>query len=435
MQLPQLGEMSCFVHNPLNNTIHVLEYPVMQNKSGKNQYSLSTYMESNGYNDRKFVPMDNDLDEDSVVEKAPEGWEGTVKAMKKNKDIDNPWALANYMKNKGYKSHENESADDLEDFDVDPELDPDTLALDYDSDLDNEKKIDIPYSDRDEPLTETHDSDLQRLEQRFPHEFKRFRNGASCADFGDAFFDAVFDHYLHSGEMPYAVAKGRTEDPTRWCDQRLAQDLRISRNASLPMDESSKNQEQDKMDAELSHLAKLAGLRVTESVSLRECTDVMQQIQQPQEGRLSISTSMSTDGNNSVNISADGEKAAELMRLLKLAGLGGETSESEVRVIDVAEARELANSPDPKYGTVEQQLDQGTDLNRKKRQDPKTANKAANPMTDADPIKDMGRKLMREYEGMKVAEGKKAKPDFLDIDGDGDKTESMRKAVADKKSK
>lgn len=38
-------------------------------------------------------------------ETAPEGWEGTVKAMKKHKDIDNPWALAHWMKNKGYKSH------------------------------------------------------------------------------------------------------------------------------------------------------------------------------------------------------------------------------------------------------------------------------------------------------------------------------------------
>lgn len=41
----------------------------------------------------------------AVAEVAPKGWEGTVKAMKKHKDIDNPWALAWYMKNKGYKSH------------------------------------------------------------------------------------------------------------------------------------------------------------------------------------------------------------------------------------------------------------------------------------------------------------------------------------------
>ena len=43
--------------------------------------------------------------EESMGESAPKGWEGTVKAMKKHKEIDNPWALAHYMKNKGYKSH------------------------------------------------------------------------------------------------------------------------------------------------------------------------------------------------------------------------------------------------------------------------------------------------------------------------------------------
>ena len=40
-----------------------------------------------------------------LQEKAPEGWEKTVKAMKDEPEIDNPHALANYMKNKGYKSH------------------------------------------------------------------------------------------------------------------------------------------------------------------------------------------------------------------------------------------------------------------------------------------------------------------------------------------
>jgi hypothetical protein len=36
---------------------------------------------------------------------APPGWEGTVKHMKKHKEIDNPWALAWYMKNKGAEPH------------------------------------------------------------------------------------------------------------------------------------------------------------------------------------------------------------------------------------------------------------------------------------------------------------------------------------------
>jgi len=49
---------------------------------------------------------------ESVAEKAPPGFKGTVKAMKKHKDIDNPYALTNWMKNKGYKSHKKEDIED-----------------------------------------------------------------------------------------------------------------------------------------------------------------------------------------------------------------------------------------------------------------------------------------------------------------------------------
>jgi hypothetical protein len=55
-----------------------------------------------------------DAEQSPVTEKAPEGWEGTVKAMKKHPEIDNPWALAHYMKNKGYKHHKEESVEMME---------------------------------------------------------------------------------------------------------------------------------------------------------------------------------------------------------------------------------------------------------------------------------------------------------------------------------
>ena len=44
-----------------------------------------------------------------INETSPAGWEGTVKAMKKRHkgEIDNPWALTNWMKNQGYRSHKN----------------------------------------------------------------------------------------------------------------------------------------------------------------------------------------------------------------------------------------------------------------------------------------------------------------------------------------
>lgn len=47
--------------------------------------------------------MDDDREE--IEEVAPPGWEKTVKAMKKHKEIDNPYSLAWHMKNKGFKSN------------------------------------------------------------------------------------------------------------------------------------------------------------------------------------------------------------------------------------------------------------------------------------------------------------------------------------------
>jgi hypothetical protein len=43
--------------------------------------------------------------ENAITEKAPEGWEATVKKMKKRNEIDNPWALAHWMKSRGYQPH------------------------------------------------------------------------------------------------------------------------------------------------------------------------------------------------------------------------------------------------------------------------------------------------------------------------------------------
>ena len=47
-----------------------------------------------------------------INEVSPPGFEGTVKAMKKHDEIDNPYALSWYMKNKGYKSHKKKDGTD-----------------------------------------------------------------------------------------------------------------------------------------------------------------------------------------------------------------------------------------------------------------------------------------------------------------------------------
>jgi hypothetical protein len=75
--------------------------------------------EEEEYTEEELVEAWNDMNSDKkflrecrahkkMNEVAPPGWEGTVKAMKKHKDITNPWALAWHMKGKGMKSHKNE---------------------------------------------------------------------------------------------------------------------------------------------------------------------------------------------------------------------------------------------------------------------------------------------------------------------------------------
>ena len=58
----------------------------------------------------EMAPADKNLSQmaesvEPLEEKAPEGWEATVKRMKKHKEIDNPWALAHWMKSRGYHPH------------------------------------------------------------------------------------------------------------------------------------------------------------------------------------------------------------------------------------------------------------------------------------------------------------------------------------------
>jgi hypothetical protein len=55
------------------------------------------------YSQGKSAETDKPAVPGAMNEEAPTGWEKTVLAMKKHKEIDNPWALAHWMKKKGYQ--------------------------------------------------------------------------------------------------------------------------------------------------------------------------------------------------------------------------------------------------------------------------------------------------------------------------------------------
>ena len=171
-----------------------------------------------------------------------------------------------------------------------------------------------------------------------------------------------------------------------------------------------------------------------------------------------------------IQISADTpEEAGMMMQILKLAGvqpvdakmIGADEPQAEPEMdtddatgsMDMARMRDIvknpedekqeetfANEPEEKVQDVDSLVNKHSGgLNRQKAQYRKEY-PGDNHMAAEDKIteQDLANSLRTQYESFKEAyqtEAKKAKPDFLDMDKDGNKTEPMKKAVKDKEEK
>lgn len=124
--------------------------------------------------------------------------------------------------------------------------------------------------------------------------------------------------------------------------------------------------------AMLDELAALAGVGVTESCGC-EATPTPQQ---PDNINVS-SVYNSMDDQKVLSVNAEGGKAEQLMQLLKLSGLltdvHSSSSEDSVEMVDdivavESEEKEYSNEPDEEVMGTDVIINQGTDLNRQKRQ-------------------------------------------------------------------
>jgi len=66
---------------------------------------------------------------------------------------------------------------------------------------------------------------LDHILDRFKYEVQQFEQGG---DLDDNLYDALFDYYANSGEMPYGTMKARTGDPYEWITQKLDQELGLN---------------------------------------------------------------------------------------------------------------------------------------------------------------------------------------------------------------
>jgi hypothetical protein len=132
---------------------------------------------------------------------------------------------------------------------------------------------------------------------------------------------------------------------------------------------------------------------------LTECGDM----DMDQQDSFNVSTNMSSDGTKSVNISAQGDRADELLQMLKMAGMRPHDdhdhsmmSEPEIIMIgnddemmeqELEEAKKrktrYSNTPDEEYETVAAITRQGNDLNREKRQYASKPRLGDNPMAES----------------------------------------------------
>ena len=167
----------------------------------------------------------------------------------------------------------------------------------------------------------------------------------------------------------------------------------------------------------------------------------------------------------SIQISADTpEEAGMMMQILKLAGvkpvdakmIGAHDDEPEhdhddaTGSMDMAKMRDIINKPEDEkqeetFANEPQEKVSDVDtlvnvhsggLNRNKKTYPKVAS-GDNPMAAEDKIteEELANSLRAQYEGFKQAYQEAAKPDFLDMDKDGNKEEPMKKAIKDKEAK
>jgi hypothetical protein len=149
--------------------------------------------------------------------------------------------------------------------------------------------------------------------------------------------------------------------------------------------------------------------------------------------------------NESVVIATDNPaEAAMMMQLLKLAGVqpvGQDMINQPAASDDVQADEAYANTPKEKYSDIKAAVPNGTDLNREKGAYVKAAggdNPMAIKMGEAEITEEhLSNSLRAQYESFKQTyqEAAKAKPDFLDVDKDGNKTEPMKQALKDKEGK
>jgi len=235
-----------------------------------------------------------------------------------------------------------------------------------------------------------------------------------------------------------------------------AEDFASTKHKGLPEKKAKKEKTEETTDSTPSKGGMKFGGGIYDSMN-RDLENMIAESMSQLNESMSVNMSDSTEGGKSLTITASDEDALKLATLLKSAGLGGGDSEGYGGAgyksacgcgtpdcscgdeeMDEAAPAVSDNEPDwpTNTETNDDALQYAGGLNK-----PKSTGQTTTPViasqddrqhSYAEAEEDA---LHRMMEMAGIAEAKGEKPDFLDADKDGDKEESFKKAVDDKKEK
>lgn len=193
---------------------------------------------------------------------------------------------------------------------------------------------------------------LKHIINTFKHEVRNFVNGE---EMDDDLYNALYDFYAATGEMPYGTMKARTGDPYQWVAERFDKDVL---DHDVPVDESRDESyrpenvpavyrkqagqdfpatlDQVKRNSSMSDLSNLkarhaqekadpwaapTGDKFFESLDRQLAGLLKEDTKSVKEG-MNITTNQGLEGPDSVTISATDDDADQLLSIVRQAGLG-----------------------------------------------------------------------------------------------------------------
>jgi len=215
--------------------------------------------------------------------------------------------------------------------------------------------------------------------------------------------------------------------------------------------------------------AKAAGMKKGDKFKVGDEEHTLRDSDFEEVNTVTMKTEDKKQVNEAIQISTDSpEEAGIMMQILKLAGVqqvtpdmmghdhdndgeqdhSPEEHDSEMpmdKMRDMIQQsqeeetaeEDFANSPDEKHQDTEYMLNKLAGGLNKPKQQVRKEYPGDNPLAVEDTVteQDLANSLRTQYEGFKQAYQEAAKPDFLDMDKDGDKKEPMKKAIKDKEAK